>query len=410
MCTWMAIETIDHFMRNGSNVYTCVMDLKKAFDTVKHSTLFKKLMGRRIPTIYIRLLMELYSKQNANVKWNGTFSNLFSIKNGVKQGAVLSAIFFCIYIDDIFKILRKKRTGCWIENTFFGILGYADDIMLLSPTLDGLQEMVDTCAEFMNANNLKFSTHPLPTKCKTKCIAFMKKVQLLCPINLNGDDLPWVSETKHLGTKVLNIVKGMNGDMMEKRAIYINKNNELRQEFWFAHPKTIIKTNNIFNSSLYGSVLWDLFGKEALRLEKTWNISLRLMLGLHRETHRYFLEPVSGTRHIMFNLYKRFLTFVQNIMKHKKQPSRILCNVVLADVRSTTGSNFRRLMLRYEAGTFEELVQQMKMSWEYKQVENNDQWKIKAVSDLIEAGLDSSTLPNFTRREINELRDYISTC
>ena len=106
----------------------------------------------------------------------------------------------------------------------------------------------------------------------------MKNQQFLCPISLNGDDLPWVSETKHLGMKVVNIVKGMKGDMMEKRAMYINKNNELRQEFWFAHPKTIIKTNSIFNSSLYGSVLWNLFGKEALRLEKTWNVSLRLML------------------------------------------------------------------------------------------------------------------------------------
>ena len=106
----------------------------------------------------------------------------------------------------------------------------------------------------------------------------MKNQQFLCPISLNGDDLPWVLETKHLGTKVVNNVKGMKGDMMEKRAIYINKNNELRQEFWFAHPKTIIKTNSIFNSSLYGSVLWNLFGKEALRLEKTWNVSLRLML------------------------------------------------------------------------------------------------------------------------------------
>ena len=157
-------------------------------------------------------------------------------------------------------------------------------------------------------------------------------------------------------------------------------------------------------------MLWDLFGKEALRLEKTWNISLRLMLGLHRETHRYFLEPVSGTRHVMFNLHKRFLTFVQNIMEHKKQPMGILCNAVLADVRSTTGNNFRHLMLRYEAGSFKELVQQMKMSQEYKQVENNDEWKIGVISDLIEAGLDSSTLPEFTKREIKDLRDYISTC
>ena len=41
-CTWMAVETVDYFMRNDSDVYVCVMDMKKAFDTVQHSVLFKK--------------------------------------------------------------------------------------------------------------------------------------------------------------------------------------------------------------------------------------------------------------------------------------------------------------------------------------------------------------------------------
>ena len=37
MCTWMAIETIDFFTRNGSEVYVCTIDMSKAFDWVKHS-------------------------------------------------------------------------------------------------------------------------------------------------------------------------------------------------------------------------------------------------------------------------------------------------------------------------------------------------------------------------------------
>ena len=41
MCTWMAIETIDFFTRNGSEVYVCDMDMSKAFDRVKQSTFQK---------------------------------------------------------------------------------------------------------------------------------------------------------------------------------------------------------------------------------------------------------------------------------------------------------------------------------------------------------------------------------
>ena len=138
MCTWTAIETIDHFTRNSSDVYVCVMDMKKAFDTVQHSVLFTKLLERGIPPTYVRLLMVMYSRQSANVRWSNECSKQFPITNGVKQGAVLSAILFCVYIDDLFSVLRRKRNGCWIDDNFYGMLGYADDIMLISPTRDGL--------------------------------------------------------------------------------------------------------------------------------------------------------------------------------------------------------------------------------------------------------------------------------
>ena len=410
MCTWMAVETIDHFMRNGSDVFVCVMDLKKAFDTVQHSVLFWKLLKRGIPFTYVRLLMTMYAKQFANVKWNNVCSTNFPIRNGVKQGAVLSAILFCIYIDDLFSVLRKSRSGCWINDQFYGMLGYADDIMLISPTHDGLQEMVNTCATFMSSHNLTFSTNPDPKKCKTKCLAFTKRSRELTSIQLNGNDLPWVTSAKHLGTKVENCLNGVVQDLMEKRAIFINRNNELRQEFHFAHPRTLIRTNNIFNTSMYGCMLWDLFGKEAQRLEKTWNISQRLMLGLHRETHCYLIEPISETKHIIMHLYKRFVSFINSVMKNKKLPLQLLCDVISNDCRSTTGGNLRRLMIRCGAGSFKELIQYRWQNDEYMKTEDINLWKIEAIKDLIEARYDDDVLPRFTKNEVNSIVDYLSTC
>ncbi|MEO2160307.1 MAG: reverse transcriptase domain-containing protein, partial [bacterium] len=263
MCTWMAVETIEYFLRNGSEVFTCVMDMTKAFDNVKHSMLFQKLIDKGIPGIYIRLLLVMYDKQHANVKWNGTLSESFPIKNGVKQGAVLSAILYCVYVDGLFKTLRRQKSGCWINNEFYGILGYADDLFLLSPTLDGLQDMVKTCGSFAKMHNLSFSTNSNPSKCKTKCMAFLKSERTFSNIKLNGVDLPWVTFSKHLGNRIDVIENGMCRDLMEKRASYINRNNELLQEFHFAHPMTLVKINNLFNTAFYGSTLWNLFGKEA---------------------------------------------------------------------------------------------------------------------------------------------------
>ena len=410
MCTWKAVETIDHFTRNGSDVFACVMDMKKAFGTVQNSVLFNKLLERGIPKPYVRLLMVMYSTQAANVRWNGDISKQFPITNGVKQGAVLSAILFCVYIDGLFNVLRRKKSGCWIDGHFYGMLGYADDIMLLSPSLDGLQQMIDSCADFMSSHNLAFSTNPDPRKCKTKCMAFLINDRDIATLRLNGNDLPWVTSAKHLGTKVENNTNRMSKDLMEKRAQFINRNNELIQEFRFAHPKTLIRTNNIFNTSLYGCVLWDLFGNEACRLEKTWNVSQLLMLGLHRGTHPYFIQPVSGTKHIMLHIYKRFVGFVSQMLKSKKTALRSLCSKLMNDSRSTIGKNIRRLMIRFNCGTYKELEKNIKKDIPYMPADEKDLWKIEAVKELTEAKYDNSILPSFTVAEIDDIRRHISTC
>ena len=58
--------------------------------------------------------------------------------------------------------------------TYAEIVGYADDLTLLSPILNGLQEMT-ILADYANTHNLSFSTDPIIMKCKTRCLAFLKK-------------------------------------------------------------------------------------------------------------------------------------------------------------------------------------------------------------------------------------------
>ena len=221
MCKWLAIETIDYFLRNGSEVFVGVMVRTKSFDNVKPSVLFWKLIDKGIPPIYLRLLLNIYTKQRANVCWNGTLSDTYLIKNGVKQGGVLSPHFYCIYIDDLFTLLRKTKTGCWVEGKFVGILGYADDLLLLSPSLNGLQEMIKSCGEHASLN-LSFSTNANLMKCITECMAFLNQERELKNITLDGKDLPWVRTAKHLGCKIGDKICGLD-DLMEKRATYINK-------------------------------------------------------------------------------------------------------------------------------------------------------------------------------------------
>ena len=150
--------------------------------------------------------------------------------------------------------------------------------------------------------------------------------------------------------------------------------------------------------------------KDAQRLEKTWNVSQRLMLGLHCESHRFFIEPVSSVKHIISHIHKRFVRFVSQMIKSKKTALRSLCLKLMKECRSTTGKNIRNLMVRFRCGTYSELQKNVVKDVPYVEADEQDKWKIEAVKDLTEAIYDGNILPNFTTTEIDDIRQYIATC
>ena len=167
---WVIILQYGHLMKTNefqSKVYGCLLDCSKAFDTVKHSKLFLKLKAAKIPSIIIRLLMTIYRKQTAKVKWEGSESEEFEIKNGVRQGAVISPLFFSFYLDDLFGLLKASGSGCYVGDYYAGCFGYADDLFFLCPSKKGLQEMLDIAQEYMSEHNITFSTNVDPVKSKT---------------------------------------------------------------------------------------------------------------------------------------------------------------------------------------------------------------------------------------------------
>jgi hypothetical protein len=95
----------------------------------------------------------------------------------------------------------------------------------------------------------------------------------------------------------------------------------------------------------YGSVLWDLFSKNAIKVENIYNRSVKIMLDLPVETHRGLIVPVSGKKHVKFILLKRFFKFIQSINISNKPLLRRLMLSIRDDARSTTGRNLKSLML-----------------------------------------------------------------
>ena len=403
MCTWAAVETINYFLRNGSHVYTCLMDMSKAFDVVRHSSLFQKIIKAGLPLTFVRLYMVIYINQSVNVRWNGQFSEFFPMGNGVKQGAVLSAIFYCIYMNDLFDHLRRSKYGCWLNGRYLGILGYSDDNFLLAPSLHALQQMLIICEKYAADHSLKFSTDGNPLKCKTKCIAFGNKTENLPAMKLCGDPLPWVTEGNHLGVRIRSKDKSLSTDILSKRAQYIAKNNELNQELAFCHPYTRFHMNEIYNTSFSGSPIWDLFCNEAKMMENTWNRSFRVMYNLPLSTHRYFVQEISGKMHLKNVLMLRFLGFLNQIRKSSKKITSHILSEILSDVRSTTGSNMRKIMLLTDRNCISDVEKDDVKNIQYAKVREEDRWKINIVNEIIETKAEQLYVDNMSQEELDDI-------
>ena len=85
-------------------------------------------MDRSLPKKLIGLLSSLFGKCFAYVWWGNTYSCWFPILAGVRQGGILSPIFFALYIDPL--IIQIWNLG--LHGKFYGCLLYAGDILLMS--------------------------------------------------------------------------------------------------------------------------------------------------------------------------------------------------------------------------------------------------------------------------------------
>ena len=345
MCTWAALETVDYYLRNGSEVFTCATDMTKAFDMTLHSLMFSKMLKAGVCPLFVRMLIYVYANQEANVRWNGLISENFEVRNGCGQGKVLAAIAYCLYCEDLFALLKRRRSGCWVGGYYCGIFGYSDDNWVLAPSLSALQDILRTLEEYAGMHNLKFSTDADPIKCKTKCLAFLKKDRELPKMVLCGDLLPWVSSLTHLGVKVGNVINGCQADLVAKNACYIQANCSIVQEFRFAHPKTKMKINEVYNCHFSGSNLWNLFSHNMKNLESSYNRSIRIMSDLPLQTHRYSIEPLTGAQHVKFKILKNYLTFIATLRKSSRPVLRQLYLFASNDVQSITGNNLRNILL-----------------------------------------------------------------
>ena len=411
------METISLYQREGSSIYGCLLDCTKAFDTVQQSLLFKKLLDHKVPQIFIRLLIQIYVNQTANVRWQNYSSSSFTLKNGVRQGAVLSLILFCFYMNGLFKEMKNSKNGCQVGPYYSGMLGYADDLLLLCPSRGGLQEMLNIAQKYAQAHNVRFSTNPNPKKSKTKGMIFRHKNNKteVAKLELCNNKLPWVEGAKYLGIRLTDQINGLRENTYIKRARYIERNCEINQEFHYVHPELKCKLNKIYNSSFPGSILWDLTSVAVQSLINTWSISVRHMWNLPRETHRSFIEPLEGV-HAKTMLYSRFVKFVQSITKGNKLAPIYLLESIKNNTQTVTGRNIKLILQDLNQRNIEKVkLEDIKSEIRLATMNQNENWKIMTLKELTNVKhkmmyiSDDNDEDFFTSKEIEIMINDIAT-
>ena len=79
----------------------------KAFERVNHRKLLLKLKKLNVPPTILKVLQVLFRNSQVSVKYLEIFSDKWNLERGVKEGGILSAFLFCVYLDDMLGSLKK---------------------------------------------------------------------------------------------------------------------------------------------------------------------------------------------------------------------------------------------------------------------------------------------------------------
>ena len=135
------LERID----NGHYVIALFLDMSKAFDSINHMTLFKKLEFYGIRGHALSWFKSYFSKRPIKVKFNNTLSNNYLMHYGTPQGSVLGPLMYLILANDLIKSLKFSSCVTFADDTTLFASGsnlrflyrkVNEDLMVLSNWFD----------------------------------------------------------------------------------------------------------------------------------------------------------------------------------------------------------------------------------------------------------------------------------
>ena len=278
LCIYALKETIQYYKLRGSPVFACFLDARKAFDRVNHWSLLKKLLTRGAPCYIVKFLMIWFQTQLFCVQWGASLSEYFHVSNGVRQGGIISPRLFNMYVDELNYRLSKCGVGCNIGGSFLNNFSYADDMVLICPSVKGLRLLISICEQFAVENDIIYNTK------KTECMIFCANVpfNIKPVVKLNGIMLNFVDRFVYLG-HVLVPTLSDDEDISRQYRSLCSRANMLKRKFCFCSLNVKICLFNSYCATLYTSHLWTSFKSCTMRkFTVCYNNAFRIIVGLRK--------------------------------------------------------------------------------------------------------------------------------
>ena len=399
-CTFIVNEVVQLYNSSGSDVYIALLDASRAFDRVEYIKLFEILMSRGICPIVTRFLLTLYTGQRVRVRWGSVCSDSFTVTNGVKQGGVISPLLFTLYLDSLLTRLSALPCGCRVGSVYCGAMGYADDVVLLSPSLYSLRKQLETCSVYADEFNVQFNAG------KSKLIVASTSPRADSPdpqVQFMGGRIEVGKYGSHLGTTIGNTTPKAKIDAAV--ADFTARVNMMLRHFKWLRPAA---TYSLFQSHcmpLYGSVLWDLSHPSIERFYVAWRKAVRRLLHLPPRTHGYLLPEICADRSVGMQLSLRLIKFMRSASKNGN-PLLAVCAKLAVDGSGSAVSNSLSVVSRSSRMSRHAIVYGDQNPRLFDTDVESDRSLVGLIRDLLElrhSTLTSPEMPNDASLTLNDI-------
>ena len=198
----------------------------------------------------------------------------------------------------------------------------------------------------------------------------------------------------------------MSMDISIKRGRFIAKVNSLLQEFHYASPKVLMKFMQTYACNIYGTNNWDLFSSDCQRVFTSYNVAVRNIFKLPRTTHRYLLEPVSESPHLLTQLLSRYCTFAQSLIASRAFEVRFLARLCLNDMRTVLGRTMTRIALLCDRKVEDIRSTTVLKNFKYALTPENEIWRIGVIKNMLDIISKSGSNVGLTDNEASQILEF----